>query len=798
MDFFEINSKLPLSNYAFENGTIRYSHLMFTDKLKNEVKLLKIKNEKNRISNFKVINNEFYYRNEIGEFCKVVNGAKILIMSNLPLMTTMFVAKNGTIWVGTEQGVYCIFYNRIKEIRLNCNSNSLDNIWSFVREKSNYFYNSYRTGVVVSSDSNLSWKKDVEYYRKEYNTYPQVNNSETKIAGLGAFVTKKGGVIMPHAGGLFYIYKNKVNHLKSRFATTEVTKFIQKQNGEIYFSSYSNINKFNEETLVIDSFISPQKIGLETITNLDVDREDNLCAMNKSGFVVFKNNKWQFIAKTPIITSAIDNQNNYWMVGKGKFYLYSNGKLDTIDNKLFPLLNSDIKIFNTQWMVIGNQTDVILFNYAEYLNSKKIVYKRLYANNGYDALETGQNSMFLDVVDSSINWACSDKIVQFYPNSYINNSVIKKTIVIDAFALNNERQIPLFDSFNKINNCIPKQFRTVKIEFTSPELMFNADLQFRYRLAGVDKLWQFTKEHSLVITVDKPNEYNFEIQSSTDGINWSESTNLQLIFKAFWYETLLAKFGMVAFLLIIIYSLIQLISSRIAKNKVAELNQKLNIEKLKNENLNLSLINTKGKFIPHFSGNILNSITYFFEIGESKKGIEYLSKYTELNKQILLGADNPSTNLETEITFLKNYLELEQLRFEGDIDFKLSIDVNVDRKIHVPSLILHTFCENAIKHGIMSKNGKGLLCVNINNYLQDFIHIVIEDDGIGREAASKIKMESTGQGLKILTKQIELYNSFNTLKIEISFNDVLINAKISGTKVEVLIPKIFNYKNNYE
>jgi tetratricopeptide (TPR) repeat protein len=205
------------------------------------------------------------------------------------------------------------------------------------------------------------------------------------------------------------------------------------------------------------------------------------------------------------------------------------------------------------------------------------------------------------------------------------------------------------------------------------------------------------------------------------------------------------------------------------------------------------LSSIKSKVIPHFSGNILNAITYFFEIGEHKKGLEYLSRYTELNKQILIGSDKPSASLDSEITFLKNYIELEQLRFGDDLKFNLNIDATVDRNVQVPVLILHTFCENAIKHGIMSKKGNGTVDVNITNESANSILLNIKDDGIGREAASKLNLESTGQGLSILTKQIELYNDNNTNKIKLEITDVVNNEEVAGTNILVSIPTNFNY-----
>lgn len=211
------------------------------------------------------------------------------------------------------------------------------------------------------------------------------------------------------------------------------------------------------------------------------------------------------------------------------------------------------------------------------------------------------------------------------------------------------------------------------------------------------------------------------------------------------------------------------------------------------EKLAYQLDSIRGKIVPHFSGNILNAITYFFETNENDKAISYLSKFTELNKEILLCTEKPFRSLLAEKTFIENYIELEKLRYQDKLQFILYINKEVDLSINLPVLILHTFCENAIKHGIMSKKGKGVLNVSITNFDINNIEIIIEDDGIGRTEASKLDSISTKQGLKILFKQIELYNSENENKIVIEMNDVNNNKEVTGTKVRILMPIKFNF-----
>lgn len=211
------------------------------------------------------------------------------------------------------------------------------------------------------------------------------------------------------------------------------------------------------------------------------------------------------------------------------------------------------------------------------------------------------------------------------------------------------------------------------------------------------------------------------------------------------------------------------------------------------EKIDYQLDSIRGKILPHFSGNILNTITYFFESDQADKGVTYLTKFTELNKDILLSTKSPSRPLKDEIQFLNNYIELEKLRYQNNLQFEMNVDKSVNLETQIPVLILHTFCENAIRHGIMSIKGKGKLGIEIKDIKGGILQIKIIDDGIGLEEAKRNNIKSTGQGLEILSKQIELYNKNNQSKISFSLSEIENGNKIAGTQVLINIPHHFNY-----
>ena len=120
-------------------------------------------------------------------------------------------------------------------------------------------------------------------------------------------------------------------------------------------------------------------------------------------------------------------------------------------------------------------------------------------------------------------------------------------------------------------------------------------------------------------------------------------------------------------------------------------------------------------------------------------------------------------------------------------NYEISIDKNVSKREQVPKLVLHTFAENAIKHGIMSRDEGGILKIEAARE-NDYLKLSIEDNGIGREKAEG-KSTSTGKGLKLTGEFYEILNQINKKPIRHVIVDLYNNnGDPSGTRVEVWVP----------
>jgi sensor histidine kinase YesM len=158
-------------------------------------------------------------------------------------------------------------------------------------------------------------------------------------------------------------------------------------------------------------------------------------------------------------------------------------------------------------------------------------------------------------------------------------------------------------------------------------------------------------------------------------------------------------------------------------------------------------------------------------------------------------ADVSYLTLKEELEFVKNYLDLEKFRFENKFDYIIDIGDSINLEVNIPKMIIQTFVENAVKHGLVPKPGKGILTVRIREE-NDYLYITIDDNGIGRHEALKINAGSTGKGIEIMNEFITLSNSYNEQKISFEIHDIPGDMKsVAGTHVSIKLPVNFTYNS---
>ena len=195
---------------------------------------------------------------------------------------------------------------------------------------------------------------------------------------------------------------------------------------------------------------------------------------------------------------------------------------------------------------------------------------------------------------------------------------------------------------------------------------------------------------------------------------------------------------------------------------------------------------------PHFIFNSLNSINSFIGENNTQEAQLYLSKFARLMRLILENSRKNMVALEDEINALKLNLELEQLRFDGRFDFEIKIDTDIDPEdLYLPPMLIQPSIENAIKHGIKGKEGKGLITLTIkpeNNLLT----CIIEDNGVGRKETMRKSNKQDAHvslGTQVTIERLEMLRQEKSSEAGMEIIDLKDERGIGiGTRVVLKIP----------
>ena len=218
----------------------------------------------------------------------------------------------------------------------------------------------------------------------------------------------------------------------------------------------------------------------------------------------------------------------------------------------------------------------------------------------------------------------------------------------------------------------------------------------------------------------------------------------------------------------------------------------------KNERRVLSLEQNmlRSQMNPHFLFNSLNSIKLYIINNEQKNAVHYLNKFSKLIRKILEASSVREITLAEELETVELYMNIENIRFSNEIDFKIALDPEVNpENIKVPSLTLQPFLENSLWHGLSPKEGEKEIHVNIIKKTDSHINIEIVDNGVGRTAAETNKenrvLKRKSVGIRITKERLanfakDYHHNFDVHIVDL-FDD---HGTPRGTKVILEIPTI--------
>ena len=151
----------------------------------------------------------------------------------------------------------------------------------------------------------------------------------------------------------------------------------------------------------------------------------------------------------------------------------------------------------------------------------------------------------------------------------------------------------------------------------------------------------------------------------------------------------------------------------------------------------------KSQLNPHFMFNAMNSIRALIEEDPESAKVA-ITKLSNILRYSLQMERMERVPLEDEIETVKNYLDLERIRFEDRLKYKIDID-KTSEKIEIPPMMIQTLVENGIKHGVSKRTNGGEIELKSKMYSTDI--------------GSKLKIEIRNSG-HLSEEQLKNSNGF--------------------------------------
>lgn len=217
--------------------------------------------------------------------------------------------------------------------------------------------------------------------------------------------------------------------------------------------------------------------------------------------------------------------------------------------------------------------------------------------------------------------------------------------------------------------------------------------------------------------------------------------------------------------------------------KNERLEQEREASALKNENLETELKFLKSQINPHFLFNALHNI-YTLSYIKSDLAPEMVLKLSDMLRYILYDCTAEKVPLGKEVGYLKNYVELQQLKAE-EADIKLMIASDLPQELPMAPMLMVPFVENSFKHGKIEDIQNGwvrlelrweapYVCFNVENSVPDREFTKDKVGGIG--------IANVKRRLELLYEDytLDICSTKQTYRVVLKIRAVTETSKVSG------------------
>lgn len=746
--------------------------------------------EKNTV----VINNKLYKadKNNLLKLDKDFGEFDVNIPVHLSSFSnSMTIEKNQ---VKNAKNTLIYFSNKIVE---NINVPNLD-VRNYVNFKDYLFFAGMSGGLVIYDLKTKEYHKYLDeyvchnvYLDKDGNIWVLTRNNGIFIINYNANIGNIDNTnifgfahaIFPniltgdHKGNVYLIDSTNKILFKHSYVQELNFDYVRAINGLIFKSNYYFISDLGFSKL--DANFNSQLIHNMALRYLTKDSSSIYFSTNKYLYKYYEGYK-EIIYAGNNIKQLYNFNNKIQVIQNDTIYNLTNDKI-----VYYKYVKDIVKAYSKDELIIYQTISDIIFNYK----NKKIVFnftkynfnyqiKKVkiqndstfwiatsngfvilkYRNNNFEYthfnIETGTSSNIINDIE-----IVNDKVFFATENGFTINNIYE-------FEKGNKKKyFQIITNLKEDTTYVIAYNKQLKINLSTLYFHSFKNIKYEYYLEKKDnkesKVEKITTiEPSILFTNLQAGDYVLHIKAINSSDVYSNNEVkisikvLPPFYQTWWF------YSLIGFIFLIIIGLIIYIY----------------INKIKTDNniMRLQTLSLQSQMNPHFIFNSLNSINSFIYNNNKNEANVYLSKISHLIRKSLDYSTIRSISLYDEINLLKNYLEIEKMRFGDKLNYTINISPEIEtEEIEVPPFFTQIMAENAILHGVSKIDKIGQIDIEFKLVQNQLIYMV-KDNGKGIEI--KDNKEHQSKGLKLLNQRIQIFNRN-------SIENVLVTNQIENNEI---------------
>lgn len=347
------------------------------------------------------------------------------------------------------------------------------------------------------------------------------------------------------------------------------------------------------------------------------------------------------------------------------------------------------------------------------------------------------------------------------------------------FALGEEQDAQ--DQSHEKQHEFSRNDQNIEFAFEAVDIAQFGPFHFEYKIEPVHTQWQQNSTGNIQLSGLGEGEYELKVRAHHGHHIYSDVESVEFRVLPFfmfswWFLLIVVLVLAIAMWIFVVYTRRREKRRLSARNRMAMLTQQA----------------TSARMDPHFIFKSLNSLKFFIKTKDLENASRYLNDFAKLMRSNIEYAKDDFIGIWREKELLTNYVKLENMRMGDTLDFDIEIDPSLDPDLKIPAMILQPLLENAIWHGLGTKEGSREIQVVGKSLNQELIFI-IDDNGVGRQVASTLNNSDPAKrerhSLDFINERLTLLSQIHGKDFALSIKDkVNVDNKPTGTTCEIRFP----------